>query len=192
LNAPRTKQEFVEGSNKIVSIQLPLKAFLENENERMRALIQLYLDRCDDGLPPLENSIKPEDLFAVGMINHTHCLKIDPRPDNCQFTVWAPGANFDGHRSMQNACLGDLKPYTAMANALKRQLAGTVVHGRPTFYIVKGILNFRYYFFSKAILPLRSEQGEIVKCLVPFSDKLAHIPSNLRQKLCTGDLDQEE
>ena len=69
-------------------------------------------------------------------------------------------------------------------------LAITVRGSKPTFFEVKGEANDHYYYFTKAILPLRGEQGEIVKCLVPFTDKLPDIPADLRHKFLSIDIDQ--
>jgi hypothetical protein len=180
-----------EGADFIVSRLMTKEAFLAGENARMAALVRLYLDRSADGLPPKVDQVQAEDLFSVGMLNHTHCLRVDADPDNIQFTVWAPAANFDQRRSLQNAKLSELQPYGMLMDLLKMQILGTLVHGRPTFHEMKGLLKHQCYYFSKAILPLRSEEGEIVKCLVPFSDKLSDIPSHLRQEFCTADIEQE-
>lgn len=180
-----------EGADFIVSRLMTREQFLAGENARMVALTRLYLERSTGGLPPTVDQVQAEDLFSVGMLNHTHCLRVDADPDNIQFTVWAPAANFDQRRSLQNARLSELQPYGMLMDLLKMQILGTLVHGRATFHEMKGILKHQCYYFSKAILPLRSQEGEIVKCLVPFSDKLSDIPSHLRQEFCTADIDEE-
>lgn len=180
-----------DGGDFVVSRLMTTEEFLANENARMVALVKLYSERSLGGLPPTFDQLQAEDLFAVGMLNHTHCLRVDSDPDNIQFTVWAPAANFDQRRSLQNARLSELQPYGMLMDLLKMQILGTLVHGRPTFHEMKGILKHQCYYFSKAILPLRSQEGEIVKCLVPFSDKLSDVPSHLRQEFCSADIDEE-
>ena len=78
-----------------------------------------------------------------------------------------------------------------MADALKSQLAAILDSGHLAFFEVKGVLNDRFYYFTKAILPLRDEQGKIVKCFVPFTNKLSDIPSDLREEFCLADIDEE-
>ena len=157
----------------------------------MKALIDFYRDHCSDGQAPMASAITPEKLFATGMLRRTHCLHIRHPENRIQFAVWAEGANFDGFRSMQNARLEDLANYGVIQQALRKQLDEVMAHGQPCFYEVRGLQNDYYYYFTKAILPLRSEEGQIVKCLVPFTDKLPEIAPDLREELCLADIDEK-
>ena len=182
---------FSDGYNKIVSARLSAEQFLATEDERMQSLIELYNEHRRDGQAPAASAITPEKLFATGMLRRTHCLHIRPPENSIQFAVWAEGANFDGFRSMQNAQFDDLSNYGVMQDALLRQLEDVLAAGEPCFYEVRGLLNDYYYYFTKAVLPLRSEEGQIVKCLVPFTDKLPQVPSDLREEFCLADIDEK-
>jgi hypothetical protein len=187
------EETIADGANRVTSIQLSLEQFLAGEDQRMTALIRLYQSRCSDGLPPIDESIRPEDIFSTGMMSRTHCVRIGTTEDEIRFVVWAQDANFSGYRSLQNARLTDLitdfPTHKVMFEAVKRHLAAAMLHGRPSYYEIKGLIDSRGYYFTKAILPLRSEQGEIIKCLVPFTNKLPDIPPYLRQKLLAADVD---
>ena len=189
----KTKQLFSDGQNQIVSIQLSLEYFLANEDSRMQALIELYQNHCSDGQIPTANAIPPEKIAQTKMMSRTHCLRVGEAADDFRYSVWAQDATFDGFRSLQNAEVEKLslfKTYGVLFEAVKHQLAVTVRTCQPTYFEVKGEANDHYYYFTKAILPLRGEQGEIVKCLVPFTDKLPDIPADLRHKFLSIDIDQ--
>jgi len=198
-NAPKTghctprrieaTERFRDGDDRLVSFKLSLEEFLAKEDARMVSLIRLYLDRRSDGLPPTDDLLKPEFLFTTGMMNRTHCLRVEQGAGNARYTVWAPDANFDGFRNLQNVRVDELAGYQVMAEAIKSQLAAILVHGRPTFHEMRGVINGRYYYYTKAMLPLRNNQGDIIKCLVPFTNKLPDIPPELRKKCCTADID---
>ena len=187
----RTIETFSDDNNKIISTQLSLDEFVANEDERMTALIQLYLDHSPDGRAPTIHAISPERIAMTGMMSRTHCLRVDQSTNTFRFAVWAEDANFDGFLSLQNATFEDLTKYSVMADALRSQLTIILDSGQLAFFEMKGVLNDRFYYFTKAILPLRSQQGEIVKCLVPFTDKLPDIPSDLREEFCLADMDEK-
>jgi len=176
---------FVDGRDKIISTPLSAEDFLANEDEGMNALIKLYRDRCVDGQIPEAGAITPEKLFVTGMMSRTHCLRVAQSAGSFRYAVWAQDANFDGYRSLQNMALDDRSPFPILTKVVQAQLSAALVHGRMAFFDVRGVINDRYYYFTKAILPLRNEQGEIVKCFVPFTDKLPDIPPHLREDFCT-------
>ena len=186
-------ETLTDGANQITTIQLTEEQFMASEDQRMVALVKLYQDRCTDGLPPTVDAIRPEDIFSTGMMNRTHLIRIDSSDDQVRYAVWAQDANFDGYRNLQNAHLKNLTTdaaYGLMFKAVKKQLVAARLHGRPAYYEMKGYIHDRYYYFTKAVLPLRSEQGEIIKCLVPFTNKLPNVPTNLRQELLATNVDQ--
>ncbi len=190
--SPKVKEVFSDGQNKIVSIQLSLENFLANEDSRMKALIDLYQEHCSDGRAPKSNAIPPEKVAQTGMMGRTHCLRVDYSTKSFRFSVWAEDANFDGFLCLQNATFEDLTKYNVMTDALRSQLATILDTGQLAFFEMKGVLNDRFYYFTKAILPLRGEQGEIAKCFVPFTDKLPDIPADLREEFCLADIDEEQ
>jgi hypothetical protein len=189
--SPLTSEVFSDGQNKILSIQLSREDFLANEDSRMKSFIDLYQEHCPDGQPPMSNEIPPEKIAQTGMMSRTHCLRIDLPTKTFRFAIWAQDANFDGFQCLQNATFEDLSQYSVMADALKSQLAAILDSGQLAFFEIKGVLNDRFYYFTKAILPLRDEQGKIVKCFVPFTNKLPDIPSDLREEFCLADIDEE-
>jgi hypothetical protein len=182
---------FSDGANKVISIPLSVDAFLAIEDARMNALIALYDKNRRDGELPSATSLSPEKLFSTGMMSRTHCLRVGTSSDTVQFSVWAEDANFDGYRSMQNARFDDLVSYSVMLDALKKQLADVLRDKEPKYYEIKGIVNDHYYYYTKAILPLGDEQGQIIKCLVPFTDKLPDIPPDLREEFCLANIYEE-
>lgn len=182
---------FSDGKNKVVSIELPIEDFLAKEDQSMNALVALYMEHFDGGVVPRTDAISPERIFSTGMMSRTHCLRIGDTVEDVRYTVWAEGANFDGYRSLQNATMGDLtafKPYGLMFEAVKHQLAETIRKRQPTFYEIKGLVNDHYYYFTKAVLPLGDEEGKIVKCLVPFTNKVADVPLDLREEFFSADV----
>lgn len=187
----KLSETFSDGGNCIISTQLSREQFLAEEDSKMRSLIELYEDHCVDGQIPTTDAIPPEKIASTRMMSRTHCLRIDHSTNTFRFAVWADGANFDGFLSLQNATFEDLSQYSVMADALKSQLTTILERRGPAFFEIRGVLNDRFYFFTKAILPLRSEQGEVVKCFVPFTDKLPDISPGLREKLCLGDVNQK-
>ena len=182
---------FSDGANKVISIPLNVDAFLAGEDARMNALIALYNKNRRDGALPNAPDLSPEKLFSTGMMSRTHCLRVGTTSETVQFSVWAEDANFDGYRSMQNARFDDLASYSVMLDALKKQLADVLRDKEPKYYEIKGIVNDHYYYYTKAILPLRDEQGQIIKCLVPFTDKLPDVPPDLREEFCLADLNEK-
>lgn len=187
-----TKETFSDENNKIVSTQLSRDEFLANEDQKMRAFVQLYEDHCADGQAPMLDAIPPEKIAMTGMMSRTHCLRTGKADDDFRYSVWAQDAAFDGFRSLQNANVGELtayQTYGVLFEAVKHQLAVTKLQRQPTFFEVKGQANDHYYYFTKAVLPLRNEKGEIVKCLVPFTNKLPDVPTDLRDKLFSIDVD---
>lgn len=190
---PGSTEVFSDGRNKVTSVQMSQAAFLANEDERMKALVKLYMEKCKGDDLPGADVIPPEKLFGTGMMSRTHCLRLGEDVSDVRYTVWAADANFDGHRSLQNAAVEDLtnfKPYGLMFEVVKHQLQVTVDSRAPTYFEIKGVVNDHYYYFTKAILPLRNEQGQIIKCLVPFTNKLADIPVDLREKFFSTNIDQ--
>ena len=175
---------FSDGQNRIVSTRLSLKEFLAREDTHMAALVKLYLEHCIDGNAPKADALPPEIIYKTGMISRTHCLRLSDSADSARYAVWAQDANFDGHRSLQNMVLDDGAPFPILSKIIQAQLSAVLEQGQPAFFEVKGVINDRYYYFTKAILPLSSEQGQIVKCLVPFTDKLPDIPAELREEFC--------
>lgn len=182
---------FSDGANKVISIPLNADTFLAGEDARMNALIALYNKYARDGKVPSANDLSPEKLFSTGMMSRTHCLRVGTSSDTVQFSVWAEDANFDGYRSMQNARFDDLANYSVMLDALKKQLADVLRDKEPKYYEIRGIVNDHYYYYTKAILPLVDEQGQIIKCLVPFTDKLPDVPPDLREEFCLADIYEE-
>ena len=140
--APReTGETLTDGNNQITSIQLSLDQFLSCEDQRMAALIKLYQSHCSDGLPPTSDEIRPEEIFATGMMNRTHLIRIESSDDQIRYAVWAQDANFDGYRNLQNAHMQNLMTdaaYGLMFKAVKKQLAAARLHGRPAYYEMKG------------------------------------------------------
>jgi hypothetical protein len=188
---PGSTEVFSDGRNKVTSVQMSQAAFLANEDERMNALIALYNKNWRDGELPNASDLTPEKLFSTGMMSRTHCLRVGTSSGTIQFSVWAEDANFDGYRSMQNARFDDLSSYSVMLDALKKQLADVLRDKEPKYYEIKGIVNDHYYYYTKAVLPLRDEQCQIIKCLVPFTDKLPDIPPDLREEFCLADIHEE-
>ncbi len=182
--SPLASEVFTDGRSKILSIELSLESFLTNEDSRMKAFIELYREHCSNGRAPISNAIPPEEIARTGMMHRTHCLRIDLATKTFRFAVWAQDANFDGHRSLQNMAIVDGSPFPILTKIVRKQLSIILDHGRPAFFEVRGIIDDRYYYFTKAILPLRNEQGEIIKCFVPFTDKIPEVPPDLREEFC--------
>lgn len=163
---------------------MPEAEFLANEDEHMVALIALYKKHCVGGQPPLSDAISPEMIFETGMMSRTHCLRLEQAARSFRYAVWARDANFDGHRSLQNMAIDDTAPFPILTKTVQSQLSAVLIQGQAAYFQVRGLINDHYYYFTKAILPLRNEQGEIIKCFVPFTDKLPDIPPHLREELC--------
>jgi len=182
--SPLTREVFYDGQNKILSIELSLENFLANEDSRMKSFIDLYRENRSDGRAPMSNAITPEKIAKTGMMNRTHCLRIDPSTKTFRFAVWAQDANYDGHRSLQNVVIADQSPFQILSKIVQKQVSAVLENGLAAFFEMRGIIDDRYYYFTKAILPLSNEQGEIIKCFVPFTDKIPDVPPDLREEFC--------
>lgn len=187
--APRTTETFTDGPDRIASTRLSEADFLANEDERMAAFVALYKQYARDDALPTIDEITPELIFTTGMMSRTHCLRRAETPETFRYAVWAQDANFDGYRSLQNMSIDKSAPFPILTQTVQSQLSAAINLREPVFFEVRGLINDHYYYFTKAILPLRNKEGEITKCFVPFTDKLPDIPPDLRDEFCMGALE---
>ena len=178
------------GEDWVVSSPLGRRAFLAEAEPRMASLIALYTRHCCDLLPPCVGDIGLTDLFATGMLSSTYRFDASRGLEGGRFAPWKAAAHLDGYDSALVRKIHDLNRAGPLLTVIRKALPSVLMFGGTAYFRLLGTIKGEPRLLELALLPLRTQQGQICECLVPLRDKLGKVPVHLRQELLTRHLDQ--
>lgn len=149
----------------------------------MAAVVELYGRHCRDLLPPCVGDIGLEDLFATGMLANTYRFDAHRGLEGGRFAPWAAARPLGGYERALTRKIQDLNQAGPLLTVIHKALPSVLMFGGTSYFRLLGTLKGEPRLFELALLPLRTQQGQICECLVPLRDQFGHVPVDLRQEL---------